>query len=60
MAVVEVKMPAVFQKVLGCPKSVQSKGDTVGQVLKEMEKNYPGLKGYFINAQGRLSMYVII
>ena len=60
MAVVEVKIPTVLQKVVGGPKNVKAKGDTVGQVLNEMEKNYPGLKGRITDPQGKLNNFIII
>jgi molybdopterin synthase sulfur carrier subunit len=60
MAVVEVKIPTILQKVVGCPNIVKAKGDTVGQVLNEMEKNYPGLKGRIIDPQGKLNNFIII
>ena len=41
MAVVEVRLPPVLQKVMNCPNCVHPKGSTVGQVIEEMEKDYP-------------------
>jgi molybdopterin synthase sulfur carrier subunit len=60
MAAVEVRIPTVLQKVVGGPKSVQAQGDTVGQVLKDLEKNYPGLKGRVTDQQGKLNQFIII
>jgi len=60
MAVVEVRIPTVLQKVVGGPRSVQARGDTVGQVLKDLEKNYIGLKGRIIDQQGKLNHFIII
>ncbi len=60
MAVVEVRIPTVFQKMVGGPRSVQAKGDTVGQLLKDLEKNFPGLKGRIMDPQGQLNQFIII
>jgi len=60
MAAVEVRIPTVLQKVVGGPKSVQAQGDTVAQVLKDLEKNYPGLKGRVTDQQGKLNQFIII
>jgi len=60
MAAVEVRIPTVLQRVVGGPKSVQAQGDTVGQVLKDLEKHYPGLKGRITDPQGKLNQFIII
>ena len=60
MAAVEVRIPTVLQKVVGGPRSVQAKGDTVAQVLKDLEKNFPGLKGRITDPQGKLNHFIII
>ena len=60
MAAVEVRMPTVLQKVAGGTKSVKARGDTVGQVLKDLEKNFPGLKGRITDPQGKLNLFIII
>jgi molybdopterin synthase sulfur carrier subunit len=60
MAAVEVRIPTVLQKVVGGPKSVQAQGDTVSQVLKDLEKQYPGLKGRITDQQGKLNQFIII
>jgi len=60
MAVVEVMIPTVLQKMVGGPRSVQAKGDTVGQVLKDLENNFPGLKGRITDQQGKLNNFIII
>ena len=60
MAAVEVRIPTVLQKVVGGPNSVQAQGDTVSQVLKDLEKQYPGLKGRITDQQGKLNQFIII
>ena len=60
MAAVEVRIPTVLQKVVGGPKSVQAQGDIVSQVLKDLEKQYPGLKGRITDQQGKLNQFIII
>ncbi len=60
MAAVEVRIPTVLQRVVGGPKSVKADGATVGQVLKDLEKTYPGLKGRITDPQGKLNQFIII
>ena len=59
MAVVEVRIPTIFHKVVG-GRSVQASGGTVGQVLKDLEKNFPGLNGRITDPQGKLNNFIII
>jgi sulfur-carrier protein len=59
MAVVEVRIPTIFHKVVGV-RSVKAKGSTVGQALKDLEKNFPGLKGRITDQQGKLNQFIII
>jgi sulfur-carrier protein len=59
MGVVEVRIPTIFHKVVG-RRSVQARGSTVGQALKDLEKNYPGLKGRITDPQGKLNNFIII
>lgn len=60
MAAVEVRITTILQKIVGGLRSVRADGDTVGQVIKELEKNYPGLKGRFTDQQGKLNSFIII
>ena len=41
---VEVRVPALLQKLAGGSKTVQVEGTTVGQLLDNLEKQYPGFK----------------
>jgi molybdopterin synthase sulfur carrier subunit len=56
---VEVKVTSVLQKVVGS-KSVEGDGDTVGQLLDNLDSRYPGFKGQITQADGSLHRFVNI
>lgn len=56
---IEVKVTSVLQRVVGA-KSVQSEGKTVGEVLEQINANYPGFKEQITMADGSLHRFVNI
>ena len=56
---VEVRVTAVLQRVVGA-KSVQMEGETVGQVLEQVNARYPGFKEQITTADGSLHRFVNI
>jgi sulfur-carrier protein len=56
---VEVKLTSVLQRVVGS-KSVQTEGKTVGELLENMNRQYPGFKEQIITADGGLHRFVNI
>ena len=57
---VEVRVTAVLQRVVGGAKSVNADGATVGEVLKNLEQNYPGFKSQVLSDDGELHRFVNI
>ena len=41
---IEVRVTSVLQRITGGKRSVTAGGDTVGEVIEDLESNYPGLK----------------
>lgn len=56
---VEVKVTSVLQRVIGA-KSVEGDGKTVGELLEDLDKRYPGFKGQITTADGSLHRFVNI
>lgn len=56
---IEVKVTSVLQRVLGA-KSVQSEGQTVGELLENMNAAYPGFKEQITMDDGSLHRFVNI
>jgi sulfur-carrier protein len=52
---VQVKIPALYRKYTGGNKIINEEPDTVGNILDEIIKRYPGLKKKFLNKNGGLS-----
>ena len=57
---VEVRVTAVLQRLTGGAKSVQAEGETVGALLGDLERNYPGFLGQVMQEEGKLHRFVNI
>lgn len=57
---VEVKIPSLLQQMVGGAKSLKVKGNTVGQVLENLECLYPGFKEKIISEDGKLRPFINI
>ena len=56
---VEVRVTSVLQRVVGA-KSVQTDGKTVGEVLEQVNAQYPGFKEQITADDGALHRFVNI
>ena len=57
---VEVRVTAVLQRLTGGQKSVQAEGPTVGALLGDLERQYPGMAGQVMESEGKLHRFVNI
>lgn len=57
---VEVRIPTIFQKLVGGSKTVEGNGDTIAKVLEDLDANYPGFKERLTNEDGELHRFVNI
>ena len=57
---VEVRVTAVLQRLTGGAKSVQADGTTVGELLTNLDQNYPGFLGQVMQEDGKLHRFVNI
>lgn len=55
---VQVNLPTVLRNHAGGAKSVQADGSTVGEVLRDLELQFPGLSGQVIGDDGHLHKFV--
>lgn len=55
---VEIKVPFLLQRMVGGVKTVKADGNTISQVLDNLDKNYPGFKGRLITSEGKLHPFV--
>jgi MoaD family protein len=56
---IEVRVTSVLERVVGA-KSVQSEGQTVGELLDNMNASYPGFKEQITMDDGSLHRFVNI
>ena len=56
---IEVKVTSVLQRVVGA-KSVQGEGQTVAELLENMNERYPGFKEQITMEDGSLHRFVNI
>lgn len=57
---VEVRVPTMLQRLVGGARTVQAEGKTVGEVLDDLERRYPGLKERVIGEDGEILRFVNI
>lgn len=57
---VEVRVTSVLQKVTGGAKTVKAEGGTIGQLLQNLENQYPGFSGQVFQEEGKLHRFVNI
>ncbi len=55
---VQVNLPTVLRTHAGGARTVEADGSTVGEVLRNLEKEYPGLSGQVIDGEGNLHRFV--
>lgn len=57
---VEVRVTAVLQKLVGGAKVVPGEGQTVGEVLGDIDSSHPGFLGQVTQGNGQLHRFVNI
>ncbi|PIQ81674.1 MAG: molybdopterin synthase sulfur carrier subunit [Candidatus Omnitrophica bacterium CG11_big_fil_rev_8_21_14_0_20_64_10] len=55
---VMVRIPTPLQKLTGEKAEVQSDGKTVGEVIADLERQFPGIQDRLCDAQGKLRRFV--
>jgi len=54
----EVRLPTLLREHAGGQSSVSVEGATVGEVLEEMQRAYPGMAGQLVTPEGTLHRFV--
>lgn len=55
---VTVQIPTALKQYARNQDSIELKGDTVGQVMKNLSQNYPHLRAHLFNDDGALRNFV--
>jgi molybdopterin synthase sulfur carrier subunit len=55
---VEVRLPTILRQHAGGQASVQGIGETVGEVLEDLVRQFPGLAGQVVTEDGALHKFV--
>ncbi len=55
---VEVRLPTVLRQHAGGRSAVIAEGTTIGEVLSDLVRSYPGLKGQVLTEDGTLHKFV--
>ena len=55
---VEVRIPTILRKYSDGAKSVAAEGDTVGSLIADLDRRYPGIAGSLLTGDGGLHRFV--
>lgn len=56
----EVRLAAALRKFTGGALSISGQGETIGQVLDNLEERYPGLKSQLVTEANELRLFINI
>jgi len=57
---VQVRVTAVLQRLVGGEKAVTGEGDTVGQLIEDLDRSYPGFREQVLTEAGAQQRFVNI
>ena len=55
---IEVRIPTILRPYTGGAKAVEGTGDTLAELLTDLDAKYPGLRARLITAEGGLHRFV--
>jgi MoaD family protein len=55
---IEVRIPTILRSYTGGQKAVEGAGDTVAELLADLDAKFPGLRARLITAEGGLHRFV--
>jgi len=55
---IEVRVPTILRTYTGGEKAVQGSGETIAELLTNLDSQYPGLRGRLITDEGALHRFV--
>ncbi|MGE5829946.1 MAG: MoaD/ThiS family protein [Micromonosporaceae bacterium] len=57
---IEVRIPTILRAHTGGAKAVEGSGDTIGELLADLDTRYPGLRDRLVTDEGGLHRFVNI
>jgi molybdopterin synthase sulfur carrier subunit len=57
---IDVRVPTILRQYTGGAKAVQGSGDTLAELLTNLDEQYPGIRGRLITDDGGLHRFVNI
>ena len=57
---VQVRVPTVFRKFTEGQSTVDAEAGTIEQLIEQLERQYPGLKGQLLTDEGQVHRFVNI
>ena len=54
----DVNLPNLLRQHAGGQRSVRVEGETIGEVLEALQRQYPGMSGQLVTADGQLHKFV--
>lgn len=57
---IEVRIPTILRTYTGGEKAVEGKGDTLADLIDDLESRHAGIKGRLITEEGALHRFVNI
>jgi MoaD family protein len=55
---IEVRVPTILRTYTGGEKSVAAAGDSISDLLTDLDSRYPGFRGRLVTAEGGLHRFV--
>jgi MoaD family protein len=55
---IDVRVPTILRSYTGGARSVQGSGDTLAELLTDLDRQYPGLRARLITEDGGLHRFV--
>ena len=55
---IEVRIPTILRSHTNGEKSVEGKGDTLGELFHDLDNSYGGLRGRLVGVDGGLNRFV--
>jgi sulfur-carrier protein len=55
---IEVRIPTILRTFTGGQKAVEGAGDTINDLLSDLDAKYPGLRGRLVTEEGGLHRFV--
>ena len=57
---VKVRIPTPLQKMTNNQPEIQAKGATISELIENLEKNFPGMKGRICDEAGKVRRFINI